>query len=130
MGISEATYYSWKKRYMDLDLLEIREPRQLRDENAFIESSSGRLRDECLNVNEFATLDEARLRLQAWRQDYNHHRPHRSLGRLTPSEFAARGRKSGSELPKVRFQVLRKNRPTSPGRCGGHTDRANSGDSQ
>jgi putative transposase len=35
-------------------------------ENAFIESFNGRLRDECLNVNEFATLDEARLRLQSW----------------------------------------------------------------
>ena len=70
-------------------------------ENAFIESFNGRLRDECLNVNEFATLEEARLRLQTWRQDYNHHRPHGSLGRLTPSEFAAKGQKSGPEVPKL-----------------------------
>jgi len=34
MGISEATYYVWKKRYADLGLLEVRELRQLRDENA------------------------------------------------------------------------------------------------
>jgi putative transposase len=34
MGISEATYYKWKKRYGNLGLLEIRELRQLRDENA------------------------------------------------------------------------------------------------
>jgi len=34
MGISEATYYVWKKRYSDLGLLEVRELRQLRDENA------------------------------------------------------------------------------------------------
>jgi putative transposase len=70
-------------------------------ENAFIESFNGRLRDECLNVNEFATLDEARWRLRSWQQDYNHHRPHGSLGRLTPSEFAERGQKSGPEVPKL-----------------------------
>jgi putative transposase len=34
MGISEATYYVWKKRYADMGLLEVRELRQLRDENA------------------------------------------------------------------------------------------------
>lgn len=34
MGISEATYYVWKKRYGNLGLLEVRELRQLRDENA------------------------------------------------------------------------------------------------
>lgn len=34
MGISEATYYVWKKRYADLGILEVRELRQLRDENA------------------------------------------------------------------------------------------------
>jgi len=34
MGISEATYYIWKKRYANLGLLEVRELRQLRDENA------------------------------------------------------------------------------------------------
>ena len=70
-------------------------------ENAFIESFNGRLRDECLNVNEFGTLDEARLRWRSWQQDYNHHRPHGSLGRLTPSEFATKGQKSGPEGPKL-----------------------------
>jgi putative transposase len=34
MGISEATYYVWKKRYANMGLLEVRELRQLRDENA------------------------------------------------------------------------------------------------
>jgi putative transposase len=38
MGISEATYYNWKKRYADMGLLEIRELRQLRDENARLKS--------------------------------------------------------------------------------------------
>ena len=33
-GISEATYYIWKKKYSGLGLSELRELRQLRDENA------------------------------------------------------------------------------------------------
>lgn len=70
-------------------------------ENAFIESFNGRLRDECLNVNEFATLDQAREILGTWKQDYDHHRPHGSLGRLTPSEFAMKGQKADFEAPKL-----------------------------
>jgi len=49
-------------------------------------------------VNEFATLEDARRVLDAWRHDYNHHRPHGSLGHLTPIEFATKGqhRKPGA----------------------------------
>jgi len=56
-------------------------------ENAFIESFNGRLRDECLNVNQFASLTEAQAIIEGWRVDYNHQRPHSSLGHLTPNEF-------------------------------------------
>jgi putative transposase len=56
-------------------------------ENAFIESFNGRLRDECLNVHQFASLAEAQAIIEAWRMDYNDHRPHSSLGHLTPNEF-------------------------------------------
>ena len=69
--------------------------------NAFIESFNGRLRDECLNVNEFATIEEVRTVLEAWRQDYNHHRPHGSLGQLTPIEFAANGQKQRPGATKL-----------------------------
>jgi putative transposase len=58
-------------------------------ENAFIESFNGRLRDECLNVHQFASLAEAQAIIEAWRVDYNLHRPHSSLGHLTPNEFVA-----------------------------------------
>ena len=34
LGVSEASFYVWKKRYGNLGLTEIRELRQLRDENA------------------------------------------------------------------------------------------------
>ena len=56
-------------------------------ENAFIESFNGRLRDECLNVHQFASLAEAQAIIEAWRLDYNQRRPHSSLGHLTPNEF-------------------------------------------
>ena len=56
-------------------------------ENAFIESFNGRLRDECLNVHQFASLAEAQAILEVWRCDYNQQRPHSSLGDLTPDEF-------------------------------------------
>lgn len=56
-------------------------------DNGHIESFNGRLRDECLNVHQFVDVDDARARIEAWREDYNHHRPHSSLGHLTPSEY-------------------------------------------
>jgi putative transposase len=60
-------------------------------ENGHIESFNGRLRDECLNVNQFTTLDDAREKLETWRDDYNRNRPHSSLRNLTPHEFARQG---------------------------------------
>jgi len=60
-------------------------------ENAFIESFNGRLRDECLNVHVFASTSEAQSVLNAWRQDYNHVRPHGSLKDRTPAEMGTLG---------------------------------------
>ena len=57
-------------------------------ENGTIESFNERLRNECLNVNDFVSLDDVKEILTAWRHDYNHCRPHGSLGNLTPSEYA------------------------------------------
>ena len=59
-------------------------------ENAFIASFNGRLRDECLNVHQFASLADAQAKIEAWRLDYNQRRPHSSLGHLTPTEFVAK----------------------------------------
>ena len=58
-------------------------------ENGYIESFNGKLRDECLNVEVFFTLADARRKLHLWRRDYNHHRPHSALDDRTPTEFAA-----------------------------------------
>ncbi len=54
----------------------------------YIESFNGRLRDECLNVEVFFTLADARRKLAFWHHDYNHHRPHSALAHRTPAEFA------------------------------------------
>ena len=56
-------------------------------ENAYVESFNGKFRDECLNENWFTDVDDARIKIEAWRQDYNEMRPHSSLGNLTPAQF-------------------------------------------
>ncbi|QDW66076.1 IS3 family transposase [Luteimonas granuli] len=59
-------------------------------DNPFIESFNGSLRDECLNIHWFLSLDDARQKIESWRLDYNHFRTHSSLGDIPPAEFAAR----------------------------------------
>jgi len=58
------------------------------NQNAYIESFNGRLRDECLNEHWFANLAHARVVIEAWRREYNEERPKKSLGGLTPSAYA------------------------------------------
>ena len=59
-------------------------------QNGFIESFNGKLRDECLNETLFGTLGDARETLEEWQEDYNWRRPHSALGYLTPMEFLQR----------------------------------------
>jgi putative transposase len=59
-------------------------------ENGFIEAFNGKLRDECLNAYQFLSIEDARSKIEAWRVDYNEHRPHSSLGHLTPREYLKR----------------------------------------
>jgi len=56
-------------------------------DNAAIESFNGRFRDECLNVHWFDSLEDATTKIEAWRQDYNAHHPHRALKGLSPGEY-------------------------------------------
>jgi putative transposase len=72
------------RRGIQLDFIRAGKP----VENAHIESFNGRLRDECLNVQQFFSLADAKAKIEAWRIDYNHQRPHGSVGHLTPAEFA------------------------------------------
>ena len=59
-------------------------------QNAFVESFNGKFREYCLNLHWFRSLDEARERINEWRRHYNEERPHSSLGRLSPKQFAER----------------------------------------
>ncbi len=56
-------------------------------QNGHVESFHGRLRDECLNVSWFRTLNDIRCTLDTWREEYNSERPHSSLEYRTPREF-------------------------------------------
>lgn len=56
-------------------------------DNGHIESFNGRLREECLNQHIFTSLDDARQKIEFWRQDYNQTRPHSALGWLSPSAY-------------------------------------------
>jgi transposase InsO family protein len=58
-------------------------------QNGFVESFHGRLRDECLNREHLWTLTEARVVIEDYRREYNHHRPHSKLGYQSPKRFAA-----------------------------------------
>lgn len=67
-----------------LKLIEPGKPNQ----NAYVESFNGRLRDECLNEHWFTSLPHARTVIEAWRREYNEERPKKSLGGLTPASYA------------------------------------------
>jgi len=56
-------------------------------ENGYTESFNGSLRDECLNEHYFTSLRHAKDLIGEWKYDYNHIRPHSSLGYQTPVEF-------------------------------------------
>lgn len=63
-------------------------------ENPFIESFNGTLRGDCLDRWVFASGQEAQIVIEQWRQEYNHRRPHSSLGYLPPAAFAEQARLS------------------------------------
>jgi putative transposase len=57
-------------------------------DNAIVESFHGRFRQECLNAHWFMSLADAQEKADAWRWEYNHRRPHSSLGNVPPARFA------------------------------------------
>ncbi len=76
---------TWAHRHgIALRLIEPGKPNQ----NAYVESFNGRLRDECLNEHWFTSLAHAHAVIEAWRREYNEERPKKSLGGLTPSQYA------------------------------------------
>lgn len=81
---SKAMYFWARKRRVKLHFIQPGKPTQ----NAFVESFNGKFREYCLDLNWFASLQDARSIIERWRQHYNHVRPHRSLGRMPPAMFA------------------------------------------
>ncbi len=75
-------------------------------ENGYAESFNSKVRDELLNVEEFISLLEARVLAKEWRQEYNHVRPHSSLGYRTPAGY-------GEMCPRADSAALRRPEDTS-----------------
>ncbi len=71
-------------RGVQLRLIQPGKPNQ----NAYVESFNGRLRDECLNEHWFPTLLHARTEIERWRREYNEDRPKNAIGGMTPAAYA------------------------------------------
>jgi putative transposase len=57
--------------------------------NGYVESFNSRVRDECLNINVFWSLAQARVVISDWKRQYNWDRPHSALGYQSPAGYAA-----------------------------------------
>jgi putative transposase len=75
-------------------------------ENGYAESFNSKVRDELLNAEEFGSVLEAKVLAKEWRHEYNHVRPHSSLGYRTPAEF-------GEMCPRPDSAALRRAEDTS-----------------
>lgn len=81
---TSRVFLGWAQyRKIQLDFIQPGKPTQ----NAFIESFNGKFRDECLNMNWFYNLQEAKKIVNNWKEDYNQQRPHSSLGDISPYEY-------------------------------------------
>jgi putative transposase len=80
-------------------------------QNPYGESFNGRLRDECLNMEWFRNVVEAKVVIEQWRRQYNEDRPHSSLGYLTPTEF--RQAYDGQQAEPAALRAPSKPRTTS-----------------
>lgn len=72
-------------------------------ENAYAETFNGKLEDELLGREIFFTLAESKVLIEQYRLEYNHERPHSSLGYQTPAEFAAKDGFSKKSQPEPSF---------------------------
>lgn len=75
-------------------------------ENGYIESFNGKFRDELLNGEIFTTLLEARVLVEQWRREYNHLRPHSSLGYRPPAPQAISTIHSCWQMPSLEGERL------------------------
>jgi putative transposase len=80
-----AAMADWARQRVGLSFIPPGEPWR----NGYIESFNSRVRDECLNINSFCSLAQARVVISDWKQDYNHRRRHSALGDQAPAVYAA-----------------------------------------
>jgi len=80
-----AAMTDWARDHIDLHFIPPGEPWR----NGYVESFNSRVRDECLNINTFWSLTQARVVIGDWKYDYNNHRRHSALGYLPPDRYAA-----------------------------------------
>jgi transposase InsO family protein len=76
-----AAMSDWAARRVGLHFIPPGEPWR----NGYVESFNSRIRDECLNINSFWSLAQARVVISDWKHQYNHHRRHSALGYRTPA---------------------------------------------
>lgn len=81
---SKAMYFWSRRMGVKLHFIQPGKPTQ----NAFVESFNGKLREYCLDLHWFASIEDARSTIDDWQHHYNHVRPHRSTGRKPPAVFA------------------------------------------
>lgn len=81
--ISDRLQYWCDEKQIRLQFIQPGKPVQ----NAFIERNNGSLRKELLDAYLFYSLQDVRIMAEEWREDYNCHRPHQSLGFVPPAEF-------------------------------------------
>ena len=79
-------------------------------DNAKIESFNGRLRQECLNLHWFLSLDDAKEKIEAWRQYYNETRPHSALQWESPAHFARQALQKASSEAKPKSEISTEDR--------------------
>ena len=75
---------SHQSRQISLQFIQPGKPMQ----NAYVERQNGSMRRELLNAYIFTSLAEVRMLSEEWRNDYNTERPHKSLGYMSPINYA------------------------------------------
>jgi transposase InsO family protein len=80
-----AAMADWAGARVDLCFIPPGEPWR----NGYVESFNSRVRDECLNINVFWSLVQARVVISDWKRQYNWDRPHSALGYQCPAGYAA-----------------------------------------
>jgi len=73
-------------------------------QNAYIERFNRLFREDVLDAYWFEDLEQVRILAERWRQDYNQHHPHSSLGGISPKNYYWQAVNSGKVPPRKPVQ--------------------------